>query len=90
MYVYLCNECGGEGTVIWTKERGGPKCNGCNGVGYLTQELLCREIGGMLDYPSCYMGGPSRNSLKRAADIIEILKRWGIELPHEPAREEPQ
>jgi hypothetical protein len=34
-----------------------------------------RHIASILDYPSVYMGGPSRHSMDRALDIIKWLER---------------
>lgn len=41
-------------------------------------ELALRQtIAGILDKPSVYMGGPSRQNLKRADEIIAALRRDG-------------
>ena len=69
-----CKECNGTGEVVFTKERGGPRCNNCAGNGYLTDEIIKRIIASILDYPSVYMGGPSEDNKRRAQKIIEFLK----------------
>lgn len=73
-----CKECQGKGEVEFTKERGGPICNSCGGHGYLTDRILQRIIAAQIDYPSVYMGGPSPASLKKANNIIDILKKEGF------------
>jgi hypothetical protein len=73
-----CKECNGTGEVVFTKERGGPICVNCGGNGYLTDEILGRIIGSILDHPSVYMGGPSHNSLRKAKIIIERLKEENL------------
>ena len=50
-----CRECNGTGTVVFTKERGGPICNSCGGNGYLTDIIIQRIIASILDYPSVYI-----------------------------------
>ena len=37
--------------------------------------LVQREIAGFLDLPSVYMGGASKSSMRKAAEIIELLER---------------
>ena len=69
-----CKECNGTGEVVFTKERGGPRCVNCVGNGYLTDEIIKRIIASILDYPSVYMGGPSEGNKRRAQKIIEFLK----------------
>ena len=70
-----CKECNGTGQVVFTKERGGPTCNNCGGNGYLTDDIIIRMIASIMDYPSVYMGGPSRQSMQKAEKIINILKK---------------
>lgn len=72
---YDCKECNGTGQVVYTRERGGPICNGCGGHGGLTRDLLVIHMAGWLDSPSVYMGGPSERSKKRADDFIRGLER---------------
>jgi DnaJ-class molecular chaperone len=74
----VCKECKGKGTVKFTKERGGPGCNNCNGIGVMTPEIVRLHIGGMLDSPSLYMGGPSQQSLRKADKIVEYLREQGM------------
>jgi hypothetical protein len=73
-----CKECNGTGQVVYTKERGGPICNSCGGNGYLTDKIIQRIIGSIIDSPSVYMGGPSHNSMRKAERIIEALKDKGL------------
>jgi len=73
----ICKECGGTGKVEFTRERGGPVCNTCGGVGTMTAEVVQRNIASMLDHPSVYMGGPSQGSLRRAGRIVEYLVSLG-------------
>lgn len=74
-----CTECKGTGVVEFTRERGGPKCNNCNGAGYLTRELLEVIFASMLDSPSVYMGGPSQGSRRKARRLIEHLDHdWKV------------
>jgi len=72
---YDCKECNGTGQVVFTRERGGPICNGCAGHGGLTRDLLVIHLAGRFDYPSVYMGGPSDHSKKRADDLVRGLER---------------
>lgn len=37
--------------------------------------LVQRQIASILDYPSVYMGGPSRGSMGKAERVIEYLER---------------
>ena len=37
--------------------------------------LVIAQIAGYLDFPSVFMGGPSRPSLRKAKDIVDILER---------------
>jgi hypothetical protein len=37
-------------------------------------------IAGILDHPSCYMGGPSRLSLRKAERIVDYLRESGVEV----------
>lgn len=69
-----CKECNGTGEVVFTKEKGGPICNSCGGNGYLTDIILQRMIASKIDYPSVYMGGPSPNSMRKAENILNMLK----------------
>lgn len=73
-----CKECSGTGVVDFTKERGGPVCNNCGGRGTVGREVIERVIGGILDHPSVYMGGPSRQSMRKAAAIADYLSDQGI------------
>lgn len=73
-----CKECNGSGEVVFTKEKGGPICNSCGGNGYLTDEIICLMIASVIDHPSVYMGGPSRNSMRKAEQIIKNLKEDGL------------
>lgn len=75
-----CKECQGTGVVKFTKERGGPKCNGCAGFGHMTKHILRLRVGSILDHPSVYMGGPSLNSLKKADRIINYLINEGVDI----------
>ena len=43
--------------------------------------LIQRGIAATIDHPSVYMGGPSRDSLRKAAAIIEVLERAGRLVP---------
>ena len=81
MQAYPCKECLGTGLVEFTKERGGPTCNSCNGKGHMTKTHLRMLIGSILDYPSIYMGGPSRGSLNKADKILKCFQDKGIEFP---------
>lgn len=36
-------------------------------------EMLLRKIGAILDHPSLYMGGPSRQSMQKARAILPII-----------------
>jgi DnaJ-class molecular chaperone len=78
--VAQCRECMGEGTVEFTKERGGPKCNHCNGKGYLTRAVMRRFIASILDHPSVYMSGPSQGNLKKADRILDLMVEEGVAL----------
>lgn len=69
-----CKECSGTGVVTFSKEKGGPQCQNCGGVGHITPEHAQRAIASILDYPSVYMGGPSQQSMRRALQVIEYLK----------------
>jgi len=73
-----CKECNGTGEVVFTKERGGPRCVNCAGNGYLTDELLKLKIASILDFPSAYMGGPSEGNKRRAQKIIDFLKEENL------------
>ena len=73
-----CKECKGTGSVIFTKERGGPVCNNCGGMGTMTPKILQSRIASILYHPSLYMGGPSQQSLRRAKKIIEYLQDQNI------------
>ena len=42
---------------------------------YDPQLALRQTIAGVLDHPSVYMGGPSRQNLRKADQIIECLRR---------------
>jgi hypothetical protein len=42
---------------------------------YDPQLALRQTIAGVLDHPSVYMGGPSRQHLRKADQIIECLRR---------------
>jgi hypothetical protein len=75
-----CKECNGAGEVVFTKERGGPKCNNCAGVGYIARQHLEHVIGAILDSPSIYMSGPSPGSLRRAKKIVDYLEDQGLEV----------
>jgi len=37
--------------------------------------IIKRGIAAIIDHPSVYMGGPSHNSMRKAASIIEALER---------------
>lgn len=74
----VCKECSGTGVVGFTKERGGPDCNTCGGTGEITPDVLVPVIASLLDSPSVYMGGPSQQSRKRAARIVELLHDYGV------------
>lgn len=37
-------------------------------------------IAGMLDHPSCFMGGPSRASIRKAEKIVDYLREEGVEV----------
>ena len=37
--------------------------------------LVQRQIAGIIDHPSVFMGGPSRNALNKADKIIAALER---------------
>ena len=43
----------------------------------LTEErnLVIAQIAGLLDFPSVFMGGPSRPNLRKAKDIVDMLER---------------
>ena len=43
----------------------------------LTEErdLVIAQIAGSLDFPSVFMGGPSRPSLRKAKAIVDMLER---------------
>jgi len=41
---------------------------------------LILGIAGILDHPSCYMGGPSRLSLRKAERIVDYLRESGVEV----------
>lgn len=75
--VVTCKECSGSGQIEFSRERGGPMCNNCGGNGYLTEEIIGRVIASILDYPSVYMGGPSKGSLRKAKKITEYLVQQG-------------
>ena len=81
MLVHQCKECGGTGTVVFTKERGGPTCNTCMGAGYMTEKVVLPTIASILDHPSVYMGGPSKQSLKKARKILDYLASLGADFP---------
>lgn len=81
MQVFQCNKCGGSGTVVFTKEFGGPICNNCAGNGFMTKIMLRSVIGSILDSPSVYMSGPSKQNLKKADKILEYLASQGIDFP---------
>jgi len=55
-------------------------------LGIETKELepkpsdIVRGIASMLDHPSCYMGGPSRLSLRKAERIVDYLRESGVEV----------
>lgn len=70
----MCKECNGTGEVVFTKERGGPKCNNCNGAGHMARKHLETVIGAILDGNSVYMSGPSSGSLRRAGKIVDYLE----------------
>lgn len=74
----VCKECKGTGKVVFTRERGGPRCNNCGGAGAITPEFTQRAIARMLDHPSVYMGGPSHGSLRRAGRIVEWMVAEGF------------
>jgi hypothetical protein len=38
------------------------------------RETLQRKIAALLDHPSVYMGGPSRQSMSKADKIIKLLE----------------
>ena len=38
------------------------------------RRLVQRQIAGIIDHPSIYMGGPSVNSMRKAGSIIEALE----------------
>ena len=40
---------------------------------------LLRKIGAVLDHPSLYMGGPSRQSMMKAAALLPIIERIRIQ-----------
>jgi hypothetical protein len=40
-------------------------------------ELPVALIAKCLDHPSVYMGGPSRDSVRRAERVWQELKKWG-------------
>lgn len=91
----MCRECKGSGVVEFTKERGGPVCNNCGGVGEITPKIMRRVIASILDSPSVYMGGPSHQNLRKADRIIEYLAIEGFlslgdavqeseSVPHDP------
>jgi RecJ-like exonuclease len=73
-----CKECNGTGEVVYTKERGGPICNNCGGNGHLTDVIIQRTMASIMDYPSVYMGGPSRGNMQKAQKIIDFLKEEGL------------
>lgn len=73
-----CKECAGTGEVIFTKEKGGPRCNNCGGEGVISEETTKRVIASILDGSSVYMGGPSKQSLKRAGRIVDYLVEQGF------------
>ena len=73
-----CKECNGTGEVVYTKEKGGPICKNCGGNGYLTDEIIQRRMASIMDYPSLYMGGPSRGNMQRSQKIIDFLKKEGL------------
>lgn len=81
MLVYQCKECIGTGEIEFTKEKGGPRCNRCGGTGYLTKPHIRSIIAVILDHPSVYMGGPSKQNLKRADKILEYMAEWDIKFP---------
>lgn len=74
----VCKECKGKGEVVFTKERGGPRCNNCGGAGNLTPEITQQVIAAILDSPSVYMGGPSNQSLRKARTVIEWMQSQGF------------
>lgn len=41
------------------------------------REYIRREIASIIDYPSVFMGGPSRSSLQKAGRIIDALDAAG-------------
>jgi hypothetical protein len=73
-----CKECNGTGEIVFTKEKGGPICTNCGGKGHLTDELIQIRMAGIMDFPSVYMGGPSRGNMKKAEKIIDFLKEQGL------------
>ena len=38
------------------------------------RDLIVRQIARVLDFPSVFMGGPSRPSLRKAKDIVDMLE----------------
>lgn len=75
-----CVECDGTGKIDFTKERGGPICPNCGGNGHLTDQIIQRNIASIIDYPSVYMGGASRNALNKAEKILNFLKEQKLVL----------
>lgn len=45
------------------------------------REALVEEIAQIIDHPSVYMGGPSRNALRTANAIADALLARGLRLP---------
>jgi len=76
----VCKECNGTGEVVFTKERGGPKCNNCGGVGYMARQHIGHVVGAILDMPNVYMNGPSPGSLRKAVRILDYLEDQGLEI----------
>ena len=55
-----------------------PKARGFHGANSMNEAerlLIQRLIAAIIDHPSVYMGGPSRNSMRKAENIIESLER---------------
>lgn len=42
------------------------------------REVLQREIAAILDHPSVFMGGPSRQSLKTAGRVLQHLEAENV------------
>lgn len=82
MQAVLCLECGGTGTVTFTKERGGPVCQNCGGKGYMSKDILQQRIAAILDHPSVYMGGPSKQNMRKAQTILDMMIKAGFDIPN--------